>query len=205
MIRGRRSLLWQALAVSMALHACAVWWLRQMPGAPFHMSVPLPLEIRVLPPKQVPMPHAPQTEPATKHTHTENRSVNRDKEPPPPAATATSSADQATPVQSPGARSLDLSESARRSAGMVDRELRQSGAAQAGREAQPGRAATALERGISAAGLPRGMVLQEVTGPGGRLMTKVITSSGVYCVWGRRPGASMTENELAALTTTTCP
>jgi hypothetical protein len=201
--RGRHRLLWQALIVSTVFHLGAVWSLRQVPGASLRMPAAVPLEIRILAPKAS-MAHIPQPEAAAARRNAEDRQPKHGRESSPPVSAASSSTEETT-IQLPSRPALDLSEAARRSAGAIDREMRQSGAARSGGNAQLGRSSTALERGIAAAGLPRGTVMQEVAAADGRIMTKVITPSGTYCVWGRRPGAGITESELAGVTTTTCP
>jgi hypothetical protein len=93
-------------------------------------------------------------------------------------------------------------DAAKRNIGNIDKELRQ---AFPSRAPIPAQQPSSLERGIAAAGLPRGTVMHDLVLGDGRRITKVVTPAGTYCVLGRKPGAGITENELAALTTTTCP
>ena len=183
-----------------------VWWWRQMPMQSRRQQISLPLEIHILAPRIATVQRHQQTEPAPTHVPPERGRAEREREILSSAPVIPPASPRAeTPQSIPGATTLNLSETARRSAGAIDREIRQSGAARAGREVQLGQTLTALGRGIASAGQPRGTTMQEVTASDGRLMTKVITPSGVYCVWGRRPGAGISESELAALKTTTCP
>lgn len=94
-------------------------------------------------------------------------------------------------------------DAAKRNIGNIDRELRQAFPSRAPMPSQP--STSPLERSIASAGLPRETVMQELVLGDGRRITKVVTPSGTYCVLGRKPGAGITENELAALTTTNCP
>lgn len=94
-------------------------------------------------------------------------------------------------------------DAAKRNIGNVDKELRQAFPSRA--QIPPQAPASPLERGIASAGLPRGTAMQELVLGDGRRITKVVTPSGTYCVLGRKPGAGISENELAALTTTNCP
>ncbi|RZI41704.1 hypothetical protein EGT07_16480 [Herbaspirillum sp. HC18] len=106
-------------------------------------------------------------------------------------------ATQAVPVPD------QLLESAKRDIGRIDRELRKTFPTLSGGGGQSSGMAR-LERSIAGAGLPKGSAMQEVMLGDGRIMTKVVTPSGTYCVLGRRPGAVIAESEMA-MTMTNCP
>lgn len=102
----------------------------------------------------------------------------------------------------------DLVSSATRDAGAIDRALRDEQPARKGLLQAPNNSIAArLERNIAAAAVPRGISMQEVTFADGRRYTKVITSHGSYCVWGRDPRPSAITGTVfdTMLRTTTCP
>ena len=102
----------------------------------------------------------------------------------------------------------DLVSSAKRDAGTIDRALRNEQPARKGLLPAPNNSIAArLARNIAAAAVPRGISTEEVTLGDGRRYTKVITSHGTYCVWGRDPRPSAITGTVfdTMLRTTTCP
>jgi hypothetical protein len=204
---GSRRVVWHAVATSAVLHLLAALFLLPhfVPGRQEVRNELAPVVIRLIAPPAGVLPESAR-----------DPEPRRNKQLPRPLAGRSASAADVPRVEDKGsvgpAAATPLSPSlsvdvmidaAKRNIGSIDRELRQAFPSRVPAPAQP--ASTPLERGIAAAGLPRGTIMQEMALGDGRRVTKVITPSGTYCVLGRKPGAGITENELAALTTTNCP
>jgi hypothetical protein len=205
-LTSRRRLFWCAAAVSGFLHLMAVWGWRNSPhtdkvGERHDTS---PLTVTLL----MPSPPQPFNSPSRLTTQPQFR---RALAPKPDAQNAPDQSSVRDPVRDMEASSAQsvlstdqMIEAAKRGIGKIDRDLRQAFPARSG-SAVLGSAVSPLAKGIAAAGLPRGTVVQDVVSTDGQRITKVITSSSTYCVLGRKPGAGITEIELSALITTTCP
>jgi len=198
-----RRLALSALAISAALHLLLIWaWQRHsLSGVSGTRHAPIEIELLPIGPKTEPVvgkgvrpqPRRPAGNPLPKHVDTRPDIF--------PPAGQERDGEQSAPAA--GASVVDaMIDAAKRNAGNIDRELRQ---AFPSRQPVPVPLETPLAKGIARAGLPGGTVIQETVLADGRRITKVITPSSTYCVLGRRAGAGITENELAALTTTTCP
>lgn len=198
-------MLWCAAAISGLLHLMAIWAWRNAPqagkvGERHDMSS---LRVTLL----KPLPQQPSNSSSRLTTKQQFRPVL------PPKADAQNSSDRSPArelvreMEAPSAQSVpstdQMIEAAKRGIGKIDRDLRQAFPARSGSVLDAH--VSSLEKSIAAAGLPRGTVMQDIVSGDGQRITKVITPSSTYCVLGRKPGAGIAENELLALTTTTCP
>lgn len=205
MIATRNQVLWHAVALSAMLHLALLWGLRHHPDPDTAAvrAVTKPLEIKLIQPSlPLPRTEAPVSMPTPQRNSTPHKDVGAER-----AEGAARDMPHETEAPSqvlPFRPSADaMIEAAKRDIGKIDRELRQTNPPSA--LTQTSRPSSPLERGIAAAGLLRGTVMQEIDPGDGRRITKIVTSSSTYCVLGRKPGAGIAENELAGLTTTTCP
>lgn len=200
-----RRVAWHAVGTSSVLHLLAVWGLLHYytsgkPGVPHDL---VPFVVRLTSPSEEMSPQR-LTMPETRPGRRERKQIDRSH-----AIAQARTAEEEKTVEEPVALTSSspgveaMIEAAKRNVGNIDRELRQAFPSRGLVPAQP--SSSPLERGIASAGLSRGTTMQELVLDNGRRITKVITPSGTYCVLGRKPGAGITENELAALTTTNCP
>lgn len=198
-----RGIAWRPVVSSVMFHLALAWELTHcFPLVkPDVSSEAAPLTIRLFPPASKTNQDASRTTNLGREMRERRR---EDARPVSEAGRPVLEAKGEAPSQVPALTTPDVGamiDAAKRNIGSIDRELRQ---------ALPSRGTTfsspsSLEKGISAAGASRGIVTQELMLGDGRRVTKVITSSGIYCIFGRKPGAGIAENELAAMTTTTCP
>jgi hypothetical protein len=102
----------------------------------------------------------------------------------------------------------DLISSSKRDIGAIDRALRNELPTRNGLLQAPNNSVAArLERNIAAAAVEHGFSTQEVILSDGRRYTKVTTSRGTSCVWGRDPRPSVVTGTVfdTMQRTTTCP
>lgn len=176
-------------------------------------NVQLPLQVQILnslipvPPQSVPMavddaPSRRQPPPPLDRPLQRAATLDRAQpasadahEPavPAPSRAAEESVSSTPPSVSPSRLQLDdMLASARRDAGKIDRELRQTAPVRPGlMSGWETSAGTRLARDIAAAGVDKGTAMYEVVLGDGRRYTRVESASGTYCVWSRdaRPSA----------------
>lgn len=200
----RRDVVWGALFVSGSLHILMIWsWRAALPDPGIKPArLFSPMEVRLLPQHDALVPHARSaiSQPAQRRIEAPVPVQSRSSE---PLVFAPDSASASPSVSLPPQRSVDeMIDAARRDIGRIDRDLRRMYPQQDLRQETN---SSALERGIAAAGLPRGTTTWESVSADGRRITKVATASGTYCILGRQPGSGIADNERAAFVTTTCP
>ena len=204
----RQRVLWIAAIVSGLLHLLMIWnWRLALTGTSIHSKRPeASLEVRMLAPHLPSVPIAPKTISSQQQRHIApvvqaTRSVEHE-----PVSEPLGKEELSRQAQAPTRSADEIIEAAKRGIRTIDRDLRQAFPTRPEFQPRPSASlSSGLERGIAAAGLPRGTTTQEMLLADGRRITKVVTSSGVYCVLGRRPGTGIAENDLAAFVTTTCP
>jgi hypothetical protein len=204
----RQRVLWSAAIVSGLLHLLMIWnGHRASIGVSIHSKRPEALlEVRMLAPPMPSVAIAPKAFSRQQQRHIAPVAQATRSVEPEPVSTPLDKEESTRPAQAPTRSADEIIEAAKRGIRTIDRDLRQAFPTRP--ELQPKASASLsskLERGIAAAGLPKGTTTQEMLLADGRRITKVLTSSGVYCVLGRRPGAGIAENDLAAFVTTTCP
>ncbi len=204
----RRRVVWGAAFVSGSLHLLMIWcWRVASNGTAIHLQRPAsPFEIRLLTQPASPLPVPPKAFSSRPHARQETVVQEKRGLQDRPGQGHVIEDKSATPVAATTNSADAMIEAAKRDIGRIDRDLRQAFPTRP--RFQPTESASPssrLEKGIAAAGLPRGTTTQEMTTTDGRRITKVMTPSSTYCALGRKPGAGIDENERAAFVTTTCP
>jgi hypothetical protein len=202
----RRPIFLCAVVASGFLHLMAIWAWRDalQTGRAGEQRDLAPFEVLLLKSPALPASESSHTRLSSQSAQVQpglpSKSINRNPQDSNPGR------ETAVDIDTPAASVLgadQMIEAAKRNIGKIDRELRQAFPSRSGLGAAA--PASSLEKSISSAGLPRGTVMQEIVSENGRRLTKVITASSTYCVLGRKPGAGIAENELAALIVVTCP
>ena len=201
-------MLWGALAVSLLAHLCALWWWRDatptsvLPAPPSASALEVRV-VRLAPPAVLPQakPVDPGRLRSPRHERAIARRAPRSLIEPPQILPQAVDLEPVVPLD-------DLISSSKRAIGAIDRALRNELPTRKGLLQAPNNSVTArLERNIAAAAVEHGFHTQEVILGDGRRYTKVTTSRGTHCVWGRDPRPSVITGTVfdTMQRTTTCP